>query len=472
MQALSYVPKDGRLLKRSRRAPAACPSAQPASPAKNPFPAGAAARPLRQAAIRQLQQTHGNRAVQRLLQRRPAARVPSLQRCGGTTHAGCRCCDGQQQEERQVDLQRRPAVQRLTAVERQQDLQSSKYAANQRLQRAFDNLPALSIGERGEAVRLVQEGLVEAGFPLPGSTKPDGRLDGIFGRETYAAVKAFQTQHGLGVDGLVGRETLGQLDQMAGSPPGGDLPECALEEGQGGAPEASFLDGQAQAGPESKQGQSCQVKKPVGIRPKPGHPPTDFHNYECESRHTIKVHAYVGVGDSDSFGANAKGAINTLQNHNMEANFAGSSLMDPDAPVETPFSGTVDDMLELCRVIRATVKAQSPTPGFLPAFFVRMGPKLKSGVGLETIAGVHLKDLDGQCAELKEKTGLGQVILIDSGSGCDIPLIHEIVHAAGFSGHDTGSGSEKNIMAPAGCSLAAQPRLTHHQVRKLCNASF
>jgi len=105
-------------------------------------------------------------------------------------------------------------LQRLTAVEKEEDLASPKLAGNDRLQRAFDNSPALHIGESGEAVRLIQEVLVDDGFDMPGSTKPTGELDGQFGQETFDVLKLFQEKHALDVDGIVGRQTLREMDQL------------------------------------------------------------------------------------------------------------------------------------------------------------------------------------------------------------------------------------------------------------------
>lgn len=59
--------------------------------------------------------------------------------------------------------------------------------------------PVLSIGDRGPDVRQLQEKLNERGAGLV--------VDDIFGRNTQAAVMAFQAANGLEVDGLVGRET-------------------------------------------------------------------------------------------------------------------------------------------------------------------------------------------------------------------------------------------------------------------------
>lgn len=127
-------------------------------------------------------------------------------------------------------IQRRP----LSEEEKQEDLKSEKYADNPRLEQAFDNEPPLRIGERGEPVKLVQEGLRSDGFYMPRSTKPSGEMDSIFGLETFSAIKQFQSKYGLDVDGIVGRQTMGKLDELAlASPivPPGTLPPCP------GAPE-------------------------------------------------------------------------------------------------------------------------------------------------------------------------------------------------------------------------------------------
>jgi murein L,D-transpeptidase YcbB/YkuD len=70
---------------------------------------------------------------------------------------------------------------------------------------AFGNVPhplpepALSIGDRGRQVKLLQEKLNANGASL--------ETDGEFGRGTLAAVMAFQAANGLTVDGIVGRAT-------------------------------------------------------------------------------------------------------------------------------------------------------------------------------------------------------------------------------------------------------------------------
>jgi hypothetical protein len=59
--------------------------------------------------------------------------------------------------------------------------------------------PVLSMGDRGPDVRALQEKLNARGAGLV--------VDGDFGRNTQAAVMAFQAANGLEVDGLVGRAT-------------------------------------------------------------------------------------------------------------------------------------------------------------------------------------------------------------------------------------------------------------------------
>lgn len=63
-------------------------------------------------------------------------------------------------------------------------------------------LPTLRKGNTGEYVTLLQTKLLQKGYDL-------GKygVDGDFGSATLAAVKAFQRDHGLTVDGVVGRNT-------------------------------------------------------------------------------------------------------------------------------------------------------------------------------------------------------------------------------------------------------------------------
>ena len=67
--------------------------------------------------------------------------------------------------------------------------------------------PTLRRGDKGEYVKQAQQELIAQGYSC-GSTG----VDGDFGRNTEAAVKAFQRDHGLTVDGIIGQKTWNALD--------------------------------------------------------------------------------------------------------------------------------------------------------------------------------------------------------------------------------------------------------------------
>jgi lysozyme len=52
---------------------------------------------------------------------------------------------------------------------------------------------------QGDEVRQVQQALIKAGFNI--------QVDGFFGNDTHKAVRQFQQQKGMTVDGIVGAET-------------------------------------------------------------------------------------------------------------------------------------------------------------------------------------------------------------------------------------------------------------------------
>jgi hypothetical protein len=66
---------------------------------------------------------------------------------------------------------------------------------------------ALDKGKRGPAVQALQAGFLALGLPVPGGA------DGVFGNGTAEAVKRFQRDHGLGVDGVAGKATVRALDK-------------------------------------------------------------------------------------------------------------------------------------------------------------------------------------------------------------------------------------------------------------------
>lgn len=65
--------------------------------------------------------------------------------------------------------------------------------------------PVLRHGARGPQVRALQEQLIELRYPV-------GAVDGVFGDRTRDAVLAFQADHNLDVDGIVGGRTWAALE--------------------------------------------------------------------------------------------------------------------------------------------------------------------------------------------------------------------------------------------------------------------
>lgn len=104
------------------------------------------------------------------------------------------------------------------------DLNSPRFAGDLVLEAVNDDERQLESGDKGAAVRKLQQALVDADFSLPRFG-----VDGDFGPETKAAVEAFQRASGLtgsNIDGIVGPITLGLLDQrfFAGLTPAGTRP--------------------------------------------------------------------------------------------------------------------------------------------------------------------------------------------------------------------------------------------------------
>ena len=72
----------------------------------------------------------------------------------------------------------------------------------------------LKLGARGDEVKMVQKLLADTGYYA-------GQIDGVFGGETLAAVKDFQTYNGLEPDGVIGKETIAFLQrEKASAEPG------------------------------------------------------------------------------------------------------------------------------------------------------------------------------------------------------------------------------------------------------------
>ena len=70
-----------------------------------------------------------------------------------------------------------------------------------------DNRDTLSLGDRGEAVRVLQEHLIKAGFL-------QNQPNGYYGSNTVDAVNRFQKQHQLETNGMAGQTTRAKLYRL------------------------------------------------------------------------------------------------------------------------------------------------------------------------------------------------------------------------------------------------------------------
>jgi len=73
--------------------------------------------------------------------------------------------------------------------------------------------PTLKMGNKGEKVAILQQLLIDRGYKLPRYG-----ADGDFGAETESAVKQYQKDHGLKVDGIAGEKTWTSLMGEAPAP--------------------------------------------------------------------------------------------------------------------------------------------------------------------------------------------------------------------------------------------------------------
>lgn len=177
----------GPTAQRSQMAPPE-PLTNPMAP---PMPIGGlpghpTARALNQATILQMQRWSGNRAVQRHLQQHRGPRPgPPIQRCGATP---CDCSEMAQREE---------GVAAAVSGDAFEDGPVGQ--------------PLLRVGSQGPAVARVQH-------QLNGLERGPLTEDGMFGPRTQVTVQAFQTDNGLGPDGIVGPQTEAALFGADGAP--------------------------------------------------------------------------------------------------------------------------------------------------------------------------------------------------------------------------------------------------------------
>lgn len=89
-----------------------------------------------------------------------------------------------------------------------------RFAGDDRLARVAAGNATLRPGATGESVQRVQNALIDLGFDIPSNG-----ASGTYDSETSMAVRRFQRERGLQVDGVVGKNTLSSLNEVA--PPAG-----------------------------------------------------------------------------------------------------------------------------------------------------------------------------------------------------------------------------------------------------------
>lgn len=97
-----------------------------------------------------------------------------------------------------------------TATWHTRSLQSVLLRGDQQLRKILNGERLMGLGAAGEHVRLIQQALSRFGY----SQLLKSGLDGKFGDETRKAVERFQQDHDLVIDGIVGPQTLEQLDLL------------------------------------------------------------------------------------------------------------------------------------------------------------------------------------------------------------------------------------------------------------------
>jgi peptidoglycan hydrolase-like protein with peptidoglycan-binding domain len=129
--------------------------------------------------------------------------------------AGCPSCKGAASRTAGAVAGKPVASTPLTEADRVANLESPQLAGDQALENAFDNSPPIYVGATGPHIQKVQQALIDVGLPLPRSTK-NGTAppDGVFGTETLQMIKGLQFRQGIQRDGVIGRQTLGELDSL------------------------------------------------------------------------------------------------------------------------------------------------------------------------------------------------------------------------------------------------------------------
>lgn len=161
-------------------------------------------------------------------------------------------------------------------------LKSFFFKFSHRMELAATNIQPFKRGEISAGVSLLQAGLIQVGFALPKSARRLGGVpDGIFGAETDAALRAFQSKYKLKVDGVAGAKTIMALDNL-------------LAEGQG--PLLSLVPSIKTPNPTPANSGGPTGKRALPVTPAA---PTAF---------TPRPHGWLGLGSNDPIIRHDKGA--------------------------------------------------------------------------------------------------------------------------------------------------------------------
>lgn len=97
----------------------------------------------------------------------------------------------------------------------------SRFTGNTELENVAAGRATLGLGARGDSVRILQQALLDVG-----ALREDHGVTGTYDAATADAVRRFQRETGLGIDGSVGADTLSALASAA-PPPGRQLTRSA-----------------------------------------------------------------------------------------------------------------------------------------------------------------------------------------------------------------------------------------------------
>lgn len=106
-------------------------------------------------------------------------------------------------------IQQSNSVQRYVMDDYSSNLEASRFKGDYLLEQVHDHAKLIKQGSKGPSVSKLQLGLMHLGFSLPVYG-----ADGDFGNETKHAVLSFQDHYDLGIDGIIGSETMGALDDL------------------------------------------------------------------------------------------------------------------------------------------------------------------------------------------------------------------------------------------------------------------